>query len=518
MLHLSRKGTWTCSQILLHHDISLEAQHVLAAESLRLSFTECLALSQVSFAGSTWRLWLEEIQQYIDSYSKWALQCTQKNLQPSELVLVSFCADMTQLCQATLLEYPHICSVMNTVGQLSVATQQHRSQILSETSQQTVHQLMRKLCKQLWPQRHRLQAQHVAIILTALSRTDQQMDAMPGLADALADQFIADSECHNAHRFANTLYSCSQLEINPCDGRLVQYILQRLPKLSLANFSARNVANAMFGVAQLPAGQHPASAVDKLCNRMIRLMSSSEPDQQPTEDDLASVLRSLEMLQHQPKAAFNPALLTWYTQLLTHLQNQSPPKTAQRAKIILTACANLRLEIPPSFTQVILPHVFAVKGSHPHQNRAKARANAAWALAALGTLDLHTFKTLFLTESQPLPWSPADQGQLHRALDWLQPESEHHSDYWECRRLRNELGSQGQRLHGDNDVKLDAAVHAIGAALEKHGIPYAAHVYLGGYCAHVVIEGQGSVVSMAALTAVLDVVGAEHFFKNKADT
>ncbi len=502
---------------MLHDDISLAARHVLAAESLRLSYTECFAFSQASLAGSTWRLWLKDIQQYIDSYSKWALQCTQKNQQPSELVLISFCADMTQLCLATMLDYQHICNVMDTVGRLSVATQQQRSQSLSETSQQTVHQLMRKLCKQLWPQRHQLQAQHVAIILTALSRTHQQMDAMPGLADALADQFIADSACHNAHRFANTLYSCAQLEINPCDGQLVEYIVRRLPKLSLAHFSARNVANAIFGVAQLPAGQHPASLIDKLCNRMIRLMSSSEADQRPTEDDMASVLRSLEMLQHQPKAAFTPALLTWYTQLLTQLQDQSPPKTAQRAKIILTACANLRLEISPSFTQVILPHVFAVKGSHPNQNRAKARANAAWALAALGTLDLHTFKSLSLAESQSLPWSPADLGQLHRALDWIQPESEHHSDYWECKRLREKLASLGQRLHGDNDVKLNAAVHAIGAALEKHGIPYAAHVHLGGYSAHVVIEEQGSPAPKATLAAVLDVVGTEHFFKNKAD-
>lgn len=503
--------------MLLHHDISLGARQVLAAYTLRLSFTECLALSQASLAGSTWRLWLKDLGQYIDGYSKWALQCTQKNQQPSELVLVSFCADMTQLCLATLLEYPHICNVMDTVGRLSVAAQQHRSQSLSETSQQTVHQLMRKLCKQLWPQRHRLQAQHVAIILTALSRTGQQMDTMPGLANALADQFIADSECHNAHRFANTLYSCSQLEINPCDGRLVEYILRRLPKLSLANFSARNVANAMYGVAQLPAGQHPASIIDKLCNRMIRLMSSSAADQQPTEDDLASILRSLEMLQHQPKAAFTPTLLTWYTQLLTQLQDQSPPKTGQRAKIILTACANLRLEIPPTFTQVILPHVLAVKGSHPNRNRAKACANAAWALAALGTLDLYTFKTLFLTESQSFSWSPADLGQLHRALDWLQPESVHHSDYRDCERLRNELGSLGQRLYSDNDVKLNAAVHAIGTALKEHGIKYAAHVHLGGYSAHVVIEGQGSPVPMATLAAVFDVVGAEHFFRNKAD-
>jgi len=380
-----------------------------------------------------------------------------------------------------------------------------------------VHQLMRKLCKQLWPQRHRLQAQHVAIILTALSRTDQQMDAMPGLADALADQFIADGACHNAHRFANTLYSCCQLEINPCDGRLVEYILRRLPKLSLANFSARNVANAMFGVAQLPVSQHPASLIDKLCNRMIRLMGSSEADQQPTEDDMASVLRSLEMLQHQPKAAFTPAFLTWYTQLPTQLQDQSLPKTAQRAKIILTACANLKPEIPPSFTQVILPHVFAVKGSHPNQTRAKARANAAWALAALGTLDLHTFKSLSLTESQSLPWSPADLGQLHRALDWLLTESEHHSDYWECVRLRGRLGSLTQRPYGDNDVKVNAAVHAIGTALGKHGIEHAAHVHLGGYSAHVVIKEQGSPVPMNTLDVVLDVVGAEHFFKNKAD-
>ena len=332
---------------------------------MRLSFTKCLALSQASLAGSTWRLWLKDIEQYIDSYSRWALQCTQKNQQPSELVLVSFCADMTQLCLATQLEYPHICSVVDTVGRLSVATQQHKSQSLSETSQQTVHQLMSKLCKQLWPQQQQLQAQHVAIIFTALSKTHQQMDTMPGLADALADQFIADSGCHNAHRFANTLYSCSQLEINPCDGRLIKYISQRLRKLSLANFSPRSVANAMFGVAQLPAGRHPASLIDKLCNRMIRLMSSSEADQQPTEDDMASVLHSLDMLQHQPKAAFTPALLIWHTQLLTQLQDQSPPKTAQRAKIILTACANLRLEIPPSFTQVILPHVSAIKDSHP---------------------------------------------------------------------------------------------------------------------------------------------------------
>ncbi|DBA76960.1 TPA: hypothetical protein ACH3X1_009553 [Trebouxia sp. C0004] len=73
------------------------------------------------------------------------------------------------------------------------------------------------------------------------------------------------SACHNAHRFANTLYSCSQLEINPCDGRLVEYILQCLLKLSLAFISAPGMLQMQsMGLRSNAAGQHPASLIDKL--------------------------------------------------------------------------------------------------------------------------------------------------------------------------------------------------------------------------------------------------------------
>lgn len=405
---------------------------------------------------------------------------------------------------------------MDTVGRLTVAAQQNHKQGLPETGLQTVRNIMKKLCRQLWRQRHQLEAQHVTTVLTALSRTDQQLDTMPGLADALAEQFIADVDCHNAHRFANTLYSCSLLKIHPCDGQLVKHILQRLPKLSLASFNARHVANALHGVAQLPTSDHPAAVIDKLSNRLIRLMGSSQPDERPTEDDTASFLRSLRTLQHQPKPEFAAAFVTWYTQLLTELQNQSPPRPGQRTGIILTACANLRLDIPHSFTPVVLPHVYAVKDrSHPTGAKAKACANASWALAALGALDLHTFKSLLSKEPQSSPWSVADLVQLHRALDWLQFESADHAGHHECLQLREQLACLPAHLQSNEEPQLGPAVAMILTVLTQYGVRCATNVQLGGYIVPVVVEEPGR-TEMAVGTAV-DVVGTDEIFRNQPE-
>ncbi|KAL0038313.1 hypothetical protein WJX77_001741 [Trebouxia sp. C0004] len=66
-------------------------------------------------------------------------------------------------------------------------------------------------------------------------------------------------------------------------------------------------------------------------------------------------------------------------------------------------------------------------------------------------------------------------------------------------------------------MSTECSCHAIVAALEKRDINYAAHVHLGGGCAPVAIEGQGSPVLKATLAAVFYVVGTEHFFKNNSD-
>ncbi len=460
-------------------------------------------------SNSTWCLWLKDVDLYIKDYSQWALQHVKADSQRAELILTSFCADMTQLCLATLLDFSSICSVMDTAGRLSVAAQQQQPAGLSPTTQQLVPDLVRKLSKQLWPQRHQLRAYHVASVLTALSRTDEQMDTMPGLADALAEQFMQDSECYNAHRFASSLYSCAQMNINPCDGQLLEHILQRLPKLSLANFGARNVANTLFALTRVPILHHPAPVIDKLCNRMIRLMSSSKEEERPTEDDAASFLRSLRTLQHKPKDEFAPALVSWYAHVLQGLQDQSEQKASQRVGIILKACVDLRLQIPHRFIPMLLPHVFGIRNRrHPKRVKAEARASAARGLAALGILDQDTFQSLLSSAPQSLPWSAADLTQLRHALDWLQPESSDHPDHDKWLQLHKQLSASGQRP--DPEVaRSQPAVGAVCTVLEQCGVQYATGVQLGSCVAAVVI------VAVGTTDAVIDVIGQEGTFKNE---
>ena len=58
---------------------------------------------------------------------------------------MSLCADMTQLCLATILGHSYTCKVMKAVGQLAMTAAAE-----AYLMQQSVHNLMTRLCKQLY--------------------------------------------------------------------------------------------------------------------------------------------------------------------------------------------------------------------------------------------------------------------------------------------------------------------------------------------------------------------------------
>ena len=474
-----------------------------------------------------WQLQHRDIAAYIKEHTKWSLQRSRDSKDDTEVHFMNFCADMMQLCLKTKLNLYHITDILATLGNLTFTAKQHQKKGLSPTTQQLLYTLMELLCKQLWTQRSQLSANHSAMVLTALSQTDIRPDTFPGLTDTLAEQFMADSECHNAYRYIQALYGCAQMEINPCNGQLREHILQRFPKLSLAQIKARMLANMLFAVAERPwpsvlSGSAEAAAADidtkaahKVCTRLTRVLSSSEMADQCSEDDMASSLSSLRILRHRPKDEFVPIFVSRYTQLLRQMQNQTDPQASQRILIILTACVALQLQLPASMISTLMPHILGTKSKrHPRQSKAAARARAAWAFAALGILDFQTLDSLLCTEGKnALPWSPEDLIQLYQAVDYLQPEATgHHPDNQRWQALYDQVAALGSRPVSDA-TPAPAGLSALHAVLDQSLIKYSSHVQLGSFMAPVVVQPQEGVDA----TLVFDFIAAEDCFANAAD-
>ena len=284
-----------------------------------------------------WYLQHRDIAAYIKEHIKWSLQRISDSKDGTGVLFMNFCADMMQLCLKTNLNPYHITDILATLGSLTFTAKQHQKKGLTTPTQQLLHTLMRLLCKQLWTQRSQLSANQSATVFAASSKTDTRPDTFPGLTDNLAEQFMADAECHNAYRFIQALYGCAQMEINPCDGRLCEHILQQIPKLSLAQIKPRMLANMLYAVAECPwpselseaaAAALESKAAHKACTRLTRVLSSSEMTEQCSEDDMASSLSSLRTLKHRPKDEFSPVFVSWYAQLLRQMQNQAAPHAA----------------------------------------------------------------------------------------------------------------------------------------------------------------------------------------------
>ena len=347
---------------------------------------------------------------------------------------------------------------------------------------------------------------------------------MPGLADALAEQFMADSECQNAHRYIHTLYACTQMDIDPCKGRLREHILQRFPKLSLAKVTPRILTNMLFAVAAHSAAPlSPAAAnatalmtpaAHKLCTRLTRMLQSSKAKEHCTEDDMASSLCSLRTLNHKPTDDFAAAFASWYVQLLGQLQYESPPQTTCRLVTTLTACVDLRLRLPASLVPMLIAHVDCMSKASA---KAAACATSAWAAAALGILDIQSLELILRDQGQDqqqpqLPWSATDLLKLFQAVDWLQPGSADDPDHGRWRRLHDRVAGWGTRPVAGVSAPptLLGALHAV---LDEYSVAYSSNVQLGSFVAPAMVEAGGKQEG----AWVFDFMTPADFFTNAPD-
>ena len=435
--------------------------------------------------------------------------------------LTSFCADMTQLTMKTRLSLTDICYLLDVTRQLAFTARQHQQRDLTPTTQQILHSLVKLLCKQLWTHRLHLTASHVAVTFTALSQTCTHPNTMPGLADALSEQFLADSECHNAYRYIQTLYACTQLGIDPSEGRLREHILHRFPKLSLAKATPRVLTNMLFAVTAQPAGPLSPAAADatalrtkaahKLCTRLTRMLKSNKAEDQCTQGDMASSLASLRTLKHKPTDDFACAFASWFAQRLRQLQNELPPQISYRLVILFTACADLRLKLPKDLVPMLIPHI---DGTSKASAKAAACAKSAWAAAALGILDIPSLELILHAHVQQpqsqLPWSVTDLLKLFQAVDWLQPDCADHPDQGRWRRLHDRVAAFGTRPAPGASAPPQQLLCALHAVLDEYSVAYSSNVRLGNFVAPAVAEAQGKQEG----SWVFDFVTPADFFTN----
>lgn len=134
---------------------------------------------------------------------------------------------------------------------------------------------------------------------------------------------------------------------------------------------------------------------------------------------MASSLCSIRTLQHKPTDDFAAAFVSWYVQLLRQLQRESPPQISCCLVIILTACVDLRLQLPASLVPGLIPYI---DGTSKAQTKAAACATSAWAAAAPGIVDTQGLELILHAQGkhqQPwsqLPWFVTDLWRLFQLL------------------------------------------------------------------------------------------------------
>ena len=377
-------------------------------------------------------------------------------------------------------------------------------------------------------------SQAVSNSLWAFAKLRQNPDALsPGIVDAMARRFMADIAHAKGQEVANLMLACKDLQLNPCNGALIQALLHQLSSSDMSNFNSQDIANiansltrlpsaestprvldalcsAFFdkvqsveardrpnsqetanyihSMAKLPAAKPSTQLLDALCGLFFKLLQSSAPEQQPTAQHVANFAWALQQLKHVPSPVLGAAMLSRVLQLC-HVQGQQP--NSQDISNMLLASAELRVELPQQQADALVTTLLAQSSLS-----VQALANTAWSLAILGDLQLGTFKQLL----QSLHAKPGSSdliadialGQLYLALDWLAPPSGaklQHQKAWS--ELQAELRRLGPRPQPQPETQ---GTQKLKAALAELKLPCNLGSVVTGYALHAVVQppGQGA--------------------------
>ena len=271
----------------------------------------------------------KEMTQYINAQIRAARDSAATA--PAGTVMLSYIKRMHSFCSEwqAYLNHVHINAILHGAAQISIAEKKSRSkQPRPPEYDATMEAFLLSMLRGLQHMMPSVTSRASSSILWSFARLKRNPeDLLPGTVDALGQRFLRDMDTAIGHTHSSLFLACADLQIYPCQGQLLQQVMQRLRTTDTSSFATQALANIMHNLARLPLLDPPTELLGKLSNSFLKKMQSPDPTQRPTSKELANVTWSLAKL---PSAAPSAQLLAVLCD--SFLEQMLSPRSRERPK------------------------------------------------------------------------------------------------------------------------------------------------------------------------------------------
>ena len=291
-----------------------------------------------------------------------------------------------------------------------------------------------------WDQQGAAQQQQAALLCTVLEKLQQMVPEstadvsnissifwsfgqlgvdpnalVPGVLDSLAQQFTLGIHAASGQSLAQVLKACSQLQLDPLQGELIEAILSQLDRTDMACFSSQCLADVTLSLSRLPTAEPSENMLDSLCSCFFATVADA------LAQDIADFVYGLQALRHLPPDPIRQDLASAMMHRMLQLCNldEQQPRP-QNISNFLCGCAQLTLAVSESDAKTLVAHHLSMdEGSETQRD---SLMMTAWSLAVLGHLELETLSALvkgIVAVHLPLSSEPKFLPQLWMAMQYV---------------------------------------------------------------------------------------------------
>ena len=270
----------------------------------------------------------KEMTTYINAQLRAA--CDSAGAAPAGTVMLSYIRRMHSFCSEwqPYLNHVHINAILHGAAQISIAEKKSRSkQPRPPEYDAAVQAFLLSMLRGLQHMMPTVTSRASSSILWSFARLKRNPDdLLPGTVDALGQRFLRDMDTAIGHTHSSLFLACADLKLYPCQGQLLQEVMQHLRTANTSSFATQALANIMHNLARLQLLDPPNDLVVKLSNSFLKKMQLPDPKERPTSQELANVAWSLAKL---PSAAPSAQMLTvlcdsFLDQMLSHRSPERP--------------------------------------------------------------------------------------------------------------------------------------------------------------------------------------------------
>ena len=253
-------------------------------------------------------------------------------------VLPNYISSMDAFCSVfeTQLNAIHFSAIIYGTAQVYMAAQEsygRKPQAPSPDS--SLQHFLSKLLAMTPRFLPHLGCREISSILWSFAKLHLDPDELqPGTVDSLCQRFIDDIDHATDRSYSSLLSACSNLQLDPCQGALVEAISQHLGRTGAANFSSQAIVMIMRSLATLPAPDASPELLDVLCNSFLaKLQLKVAYD--PQNQGVATFTHALaKMPQAQPSLELLDALCSCFLERLCSPEQKQRPKAQEMSMFI----------------------------------------------------------------------------------------------------------------------------------------------------------------------------------------